>query len=298
MPFAAAFKAAELARFKFSQMHMGVAVRITLFAADRASAEEAAKLAFARFALLDDMMSDYQRASELNGVCRSAVSGPVEVSPELFEVLSVAKHVSVLSQGAFDMTSAPVVGLWREARKSGRLPRKVDLASALDLVGPSRVHLGTERRTVKLEPGTLLDLGGIAKGYACDEAVRTLTEAGIESALVKAGGDIAVSGSPPGEAGWSVAVQGLAAPPLTLAHQAVSTSGEAEQYVEIGRARYSHIVDPRTGMALSNHGQVTVIGRRGLWTDPIASALSVHPDLDLSLLNDPLDLVVIHGPRL
>src|SRR5437016_3411438 len=91
-----ALATAALARFEFSQMHMGVAVRLTLFAPERAMAERAGRAAFARFAEVDSMMSDYQDQSELNRLCRRAGSGPVAVSPELFEVLHFAYQVSVL----------------------------------------------------------------------------------------------------------------------------------------------------------------------------------------------------------
>jgi thiamine biosynthesis lipoprotein len=120
-----------------------------------------------------------------------------------------------------------------------------------------------------------LDLGGVAKGYACDEAQRVLRENGVTLALFEAGGDIAVSGAPPGERGWQVDIAAGTSGRLTLVHAAVSSSGDTEQYVEIGGRRYSHIVDPRTGLGLTDRVAVTVVAPRGITSDSLATAISV-----------------------
>ena len=122
-------------------------------------------------------------------------------------------------------------------------------------------------------PDMQLDLGGIAKGYAADQALAVLRSHGLPRALVAASGDIAVGDPPPGKRNWRVAVgkldatNGEPARILYLNNAAVSTSGDAEQFVEIGGRRYSHIVDPRTGVGLTERLQVTVIGRQATDTD-------------------------------
>lgn len=263
-------------RFQFTQSHMGVAVRLTLYAPDRATAEKAGRAGFARFAELDAMMSDYQPSSELNRWVARAGQGAVAVSPELFEVLRAAKRVSALSEGAFDVTAAPVVHLWRESRRAGSLPDSSALEEARDRVDWRQIRLDPVHRTVEiLRRGIQVDLGGIAKGYACDQAIEAMTDHGVDRAMVEAGGDIAVSGPPPGTKGWRITVRGLDGEALVLAHQAVSTSGDAEQFVEVGGVRYSHIVDPRTGLGLTHRLQATVVARRGIVTDPLATALCV-----------------------
>jgi thiamine biosynthesis lipoprotein len=125
-----------------------------------------------------------------------------------------------------------------------------------------------------------LDLGGIAKGFAADEAAAVLSKRGIRSALVAAGGDIAATDAPPDHAGWRVAVASLddAGTPagyVTLANAAVSTSGDAEQVLVAGGVRYSHIFDPRTGRALTGHRSVTVVARNAMTSDALATAVSV-----------------------
>ena len=132
-----------------------------------------------------------------------------------------------------------------------------------------------------LKPGMRLDLGGIAKGYAADEALAVLKGHGIDRALVAAGGDVAVSGPPPGSDGWTVAIAAVdpaerdTPRTLHLHDAAVSTSGEAEQSVEIGGVRYSHIVDPKTGLGVTDPLTVTVVARRGIDADSLTKTISV-----------------------
>jgi thiamine biosynthesis lipoprotein len=134
-----------------------------------------------------------------------------------------------------------------------------------------------------------LDLGGIAKGYAADEALAVLTKHGIGSALVAAGGDIAVSDAPPGAAGWKIDVAPLvksnASYTLLLATAAVSTSGDAEQFALIDGVRYSHIVDPRTGLGQIGRRSVTVVAKKGITADPLTKAVALlDPEKALELI--------------
>jgi thiamine biosynthesis lipoprotein len=272
----------SLTRFTYTEPHMGTRFKIVLYAPDEAGASAAAGEAFARIAALDGIMSDYRPASELMQLCRKAGGDPVPVSEELFFVLSRGQEVSRLSDGAFDMTVGPVVKLWRRARRTERLPDPDDLKRALALVGYEKVRLGPKARTVQLRvPGMQLDLGGIAKGYAADEALRVLERRGVKRALVAAGGDIAVSGPPPDAEGWSIGIAPLEDPDskpsryLVLKDAAVSTSGDAEQYVEIDGVRYSHIVDPHTGVGLVGRRSATVVARHGIKSDSLTKAVIV-----------------------
>src|SRR5262249_5151459 len=144
------------------------------------------------------------------------------------------------------------------------------------------VRLDEKHRTAQLlRPGMKLDLGGIAKGYAADEALKVLKRLGVDRALVAAGGDIAVSGPPPGADGWAVAIAppGDPGPPpehrVLFRDAAASTSGDAEQFVEIGGTRYSHIVDPRTGLGLTDRLNVTVVASDGTTADSLTKVVSV-----------------------
>jgi thiamine biosynthesis lipoprotein len=271
-----------LTRFSFTEPHMGTRFKIILYAPDAATAEKASRAAFQRIAELDGIMSDYRPASELMQLCKKAGVEPVKVSKDLFYVLAKAQQVAKRSDGAFDVTVGPVVRLWRVARKTRKMPDPARLKAALDLVGYRNFRLDEQKRTVQLtKPGMQLDLGGIAKGYAADEALKTLKQHGVKSALVAAGGDIAVSEAPPDAPGWTVGIAPLEDPEckpkryLLLCNQAVSTSGDVEQHVEINGVRYSHIVDPKTGLGLIGRQSVTVVSRHGIDSDSLTKVVSV-----------------------
>ncbi len=280
-----------LTRFEFTEAHMGTKFQMIVYAGDEKTARAATTAAFARVADLDATMSDYRPTSELMRLCDKAGGDPVKVSDELFTVLAKAQEVSKLSDGAFDVTVGPVVRLWRLARRTQRLPDPDDLKKALELVSYKNVKLDAKGQTVQLlKPGMRLDLGGIAKGYAADEALAVLKKHGIDRALVAAGGDIAVGEPPPDAEGWTVGILPLAPEEvksprhLVLKNAGVSTSGDAEQYVEIGGKRYSHIVDPRTGVGLLGHRSVTVVAPNGITSDSLTKVASVLGEPGLKLL--------------
>jgi thiamine biosynthesis lipoprotein len=263
-----------LERHEFSQVHMGVRVRIVVYAQSEREALGACTAAFRRFAELDDSMSDYRPASELMRLCARAGGAPIEVSEDLWIVLGRALALARESGGAFDPTAGACVRLWREARRTGRLPEPAEIDAVLAVSGWRSVRMDPERRTVALAtPGMQLDLGGIAKGYAVDQALAALRGHGIERALVEAGGEIGALAPPPGERGWRVALDGGTT--FLLANAALSTSGDAEQHFVAGGQRFSHVVDPRTGWALRDSAQVTVLARDGLTADGLSTAASV-----------------------
>jgi thiamine biosynthesis lipoprotein len=269
-----------LSRFSLTEPHMGTRFQIIVYAPDKEAARKAATDAFARIAALNATMSDYDKTSELMRLCARAGGPPVPVSADLFFVLSRAQEVSRQSGGAFDVTVGPVVKLWRKARKLRKLPDADRLAEARALVDWHNIRLDDRQRTVQLlKPGMQLDLGGIAKGYAADEALAVLKKHGLDRALVAAGGDIAVNGPPPGAEGWKIAIATLPGEKdsgrLVLHDAAVSTSGDAEQFVEIDGKRYSHIVDPRTGIGLRGRMSVTVVARKGIESDSLTKVAAV-----------------------
>jgi thiamine biosynthesis lipoprotein len=278
---AAVAEGPALSRFTYKEPHMGTLFRIIVYAPDETTAKKASRAAFDRIAALDARLSDYKPESDLMQLCARAGKGPIAVSKELFYVLSKAEEVSRLSGGAFDVTVGPVVRLWRRARRSGRLPEPEQLAEARALVGYRNVRLDARARTVELlKAGMQLDVGGIAKGYAGDEAQAVLKSHGIDRALVAAGGDIVVTGAPPGAEGWKIAIAPLSdeegsGPWLWLKDAAISTSGDAEQFVEIDGRRYSHIVDPKTGIGLVGRMSATVLAPKGVAADSMTKIVAV-----------------------
>jgi thiamine biosynthesis lipoprotein len=275
-------RAPSLERFRFTEPHMGTLFEIVLYAADEGKAKTAAKAAFARIAELDGIMSDYKPASELMRLCKKAGGNPVRVSADLFAVLEKAQEIARKTDGAFDVTVGPIVRLWRKARRTRTLPSAEELKRALALVGYEKMKLDPIKRTVQLlVMGMLLDLGGIAKGYATDAALEVLGKHGISRALVRAGGDIRVGDAPPGKRGWKIGIAPLKKPTdppeqfILLKNAGVSTAGDAYQFVEIAGKRYSHIVDPRTGLAQQGRRSVTVIAPSDTTADGLDTALCV-----------------------
>lgn len=251
---------------------------ITLYAPERSIAERACRSAFDRIAQLEDIMSDYRKDSELMRLCAQAGGPPVRVSEELYFVLKRAQELARRTDGAFDVTVGPFVQLWRRARRTGQFPTQAEIDEARRYVGYEKMVLNDADRTVQLlVPGMRLDLGGIAKGYALDCALRVLNAHGVRHALLEAGGDIVAGVAPPGTAGWRIEVAN-ASPErrwVTLALGAISSSGDTEQYVEYQGKRYSHIVHPRTGWGLTTRVAATVIARDGITSDSLATALCV-----------------------
>ena len=293
-------------RFEFTRVEMAVPVRIVLYAPERVAATNAAEAVFSRIRQLNGILSDYDPQSELRRLCSAApppvrpnghpsewAGKAVPVSEDLWRVLCQAQELSERSGGAFDVTVGPVVRLWRRARRRHELPSPERLQAARKLVDYRLIRLDPQQRTVELlKPGMRLDLGGIAKGYAVDEALAVLRQRGISRALVDAGGDIALGDPPPGKTGWRIGVARLEAdgPPsrvVLLSRVAIATSGDTWQYVEIDGRRYSHIVDPRTGVGLTDHSSVTVVAPKAIVADSLASAVSVlGPKQGLKLIEE------------
>ncbi len=289
-----------LRRFEFTEPHMGTAFSIVLYTDDEATARRASRAAFDRIAQLDRTLTDYDPASELMRLADRAGGPPVAVSRDLYDVLDRSRDLSERSGGAFDVTVAPVVRLWRRARREKKLPAPDLLAKARALVGSDAILLDPRARTVRLaRAGMKLDVGGIAKGYASGEAIAVLRREGVASALVAGSGDIVVSGPPPGREGWTIAVAPLRpeidAPSgraILLKDAAVSTSGDAEQFVEIDGVRYSHVLDPRTGLGLTERRSVTVIAPDGATADGLDTAACVlGPEQGLALIESTPDAV-------
>jgi thiamine biosynthesis lipoprotein len=276
--------------FEAVEPHMGTLVHIELYADNEAQAKTAFRAAFDRIAQLDDELSDYKPDSEVNRL-------PRPVSDDLFRVLESAQRLATASDGAFDVTLGPVTRLWRQARRDRRLPDPTSLRDALAHCGYRKLHLDAATRAVTLDdPAMRLDLGGIAKGFAADEALAAISHTGVRSALVAVSGDLAFSDPPPGRRGWKIDAGGTL---RELSNAAVSTSGDAEQHLDADGRRYSHIVNPVTGMGLTLPLTVTVIARCGIDADGLATAISVlGPERGKSLTagRSGVTLLVHPGP--
>ena len=277
--------AATLQPYEAVEPNMGTLFSIKLYAANEQQAKDAFHAAFARIAQLDATLSDYKSDSELSRITITAVHTPTPISNDLFRVLAKGQALAEQTNGAFDVTVGPLTHLWRQSRRARSLPDPGVLADALARSGFTKMHLDAAAHTVAFDvPGMQLDVGGIAKGFAADEALAVLSQLGIKSALVAASGDLAFSDAPPGEKGWKIAIDALDRA-LLLSNASISTSGAAEQNFTVNGIRYSHILNPKTGLGLTSDITTTVIARHGIDADGMATAINVlGPDLGLAFI--------------
>jgi FAD:protein FMN transferase len=266
--------AAGQARYTFEHGQMGTRFRLTVHAPDSGVAQRAATAAFARLDSLNATLSDYRDDSELSRL--SATAGTrtwVRASPDLWAVATAAQNAARLTHGAFDLTVGPLVQLWRRAARQRELPSPARLRQAKRLVGRHLLRLDPARQAICLpRAGMKLDAGGIGKGYALGQMGDLLRAAGLGCFLIEGGGDLLLGQAPPGLPGWRVAVGDSV---LYLAHTAVATSGDRFRHADIGGRRYSHVVDPRTGLGVTHGWQVTVLYPDPTLADALASGLGV-----------------------
>jgi thiamine biosynthesis lipoprotein len=255
-----------LERFEGVEPHMGTLVSITVFAPDAATARVAFRAGFDRIRELNEVLSDYLPDSELSRVTREGVRRPVPLSADLFAVLEASHRLSVATGGAFDVTQGPVIRLQEAAARSG----------------DAHMHLDEAHRTVSFDiAGMQLDVGAIGKGFAASEALAAITRTGVRRALVAVSGDLAFGDPPPGQPGWRIRIHdgniGDTSIPavLRLSNLAVSTSGNAEQHLDVDGRRYSHVIDPSSRVGLLDDITVTVISRHGVDADGLDTAIGV-----------------------
>jgi FAD:protein FMN transferase len=285
---------------------MGSPLNITLYANDSTKTNQIATKAYKIADSLNLIYSDYLENSELSLLSKkSGTNEFIKVSPALWDILNLSVKASKRSKGAYDITVGSIVKLWRKARKEKVLPEKNMLKNALQSVGYQSIILDSTTHAVKLlKSNTQLDLGGIAKGYVAQVIVDFYVKQGIKKVLVDAGGDLAMY-APPAPRGGAITSKyssdssskipplgvrglglfriGITIPNseelipsyLILENQAVATSGNMYQYVEIKGKKYSHIVNPHTGLGVTHQRNVTVIAPDGATADWLATACSV-----------------------
>jgi thiamine biosynthesis lipoprotein len=283
-------------RFEFTRLCMGVQTRITVHALDADDAAAAVVPAFARIERAEQALSDYRPASDAMRLCDLADTHPGEwlsIQGDLRAALEDSCRVAAATDGAFSPTIGSAVRLWRQSRQSGTLPAESDRVAAIQRSDRRNLELKDSGTNIRLAPGTRLDFGGIGKGYAAQAAIDDLRKRGFPSSMVALGGDIVVGDAPPGRAGWRIRVipgdpdgsgggggdGGSERTDLLLSNAAVSTSGDSEQFIEIDGAKYSHIVNPRTGLGFpAPRGvRVTVVARSGAIADALGTALYALP---------------------
>jgi thiamine biosynthesis lipoprotein len=259
---------------------MGTQASVIIHGLEDSLAERISSEALGELHRIESVMSNWNEHSEISNLNRHSGNGPYKVSKELLYIISEAKYYSLLTSGAFDVTTGPLVKLWGFHGGKPNLPPGSEIDEALNRVGCSHILLDQQAGTVELKEGTEIDLAGIAKGYAVDRCMDVLEAGGARTALVNLGGNIKAIGKPPGKEGWIV---GLRDPyggnsvvgSILICDQAVATSGNYENFIEIEGKRYGHIIDPRTGYPVSDVLSVTVLAQSALAADALSTGLFV-----------------------
>ncbi len=267
----------------FERTLMGTRFRVVCHIDNRSQVKEATQAVNAAFEIagaLNDTASDYIAESELSRLGTQAAETPVPLSASLYVLLDHSRRLAEAADGAFDPSLGPLTKLWRKARDQGRLPKPEILRAARSAVGWQNFTLDAKSRSITLHQNHMaFDLGGVAKGYAADLMFESLAAAGFPRVLIAAGGDIRLGDAPPGREGWRVALQTFdpARPDevIVLVNAAVSTSGDLYQSVEIEGVRYSHLLNPATGLGLTQRIAVSVIADEAKLSDPLATAACV-----------------------
>jgi thiamine biosynthesis lipoprotein len=261
---------------------MGTVFELFLVGDDREYLRDAAAEALEAVVQVEAQLSHYRPDSDIVDLNLRASFGPVRVEPTLFRLIAHLVRLSTSTGGAFDFTMGPLIRCWGFFRGTGSLPDPAALREALRRVGSSRLCVNEEEYTVRFpEEGMELHLGGVGKGCGVDAAVEVLRRLRIEGALVHGGtSTVYALGSAPGQAGWVV---GLCDPEdrerrlgvVRLRDAALSTSGDYEQFFEMGGRRFSHILDPRSGWPAEGVRSATVLAPNATDSDALSTAAFV-----------------------
>lgn len=240
---------------------------------------------------VERLMSSQMEGTEISLLNQAEADQLISLSPETLEVLQTARSLHAETQGAFDVTVRPIIEVWKTAASEDRLPGEDELAAARQASNWQQLDLGPHN-AVKQVPTVSVDLGGIAKGYAIDQAVRAMREAGVRGGIVEIGGDLRCFGVRHDDRNWRVDIVDPFAPdkPLlqievdTSKAGAVCTSGNYRRGVKIANQWFSHIIDPRTGWPVEAAPSVTVVAPTAMIADGWATALSVLGPDGMSLI--------------
>jgi thiamine biosynthesis lipoprotein len=231
---------------------------------------------------LEQQLTIFKETSEISFINKNAAANAIKVSPSLFQFLLLCQSLYRATEGAFDITSAPLSRCWGFLKRQGRIPDFQEIEIAKSCVGSDKLLLDEESRTIRFtENGVEINLGSIGKGYALD-CLKSQMRPRIKTALLSAGASsfCAIGKGDSGHDGWSVGIRHprhkdrrLAL--LKLRDCAMATSGDEEQFFEYEGRHYGHIIDPRTGSPAQSVASVTVVAQSAAIADALATAFYV-----------------------
>ncbi|MGF7025235.1 FAD:protein FMN transferase [Sphingobacterium sp. HSC-15S19] len=271
-----------LKEFRKTEKLMGNAFEITVVGADEIVAHRQIDSAIAEIKRIEQLFTTYKSDSQTNLINDNAGIQPVKVDTEVFNLIERSLRISSITNGFFDITYGGVdKGLWNFDRSMTKLPDAETAKKMVYLINYQNVLLNRESSTVYLkEKGMRIGFGGIGKGYAAEMAKDILQKQGVGSGIINASGDLTVWGKQANGKPWTI---GIANPDqarlpfsyLNLTDTAIATSGNYEKYVKIGGKKYSHTINPKTGMPITGIKSVTVICPNAEIADAMATPVSI-----------------------
>ncbi|KYP14449.1 FAD:protein FMN transferase [Flavihumibacter sp. CACIAM 22H1] len=272
---------------------MGNRFELTIQEPDPERAEELIRFAVDEIRRIEALLTTFQPDSETNRINEMAGLAPVEVSGEVLALIQRAQRISTLTQGAFDLSYGSLdKSLWNFDLNMKKLPSPALAKKSVRLINYQNIEVDPLNKTVFLkEKGMRIGFGGIGKGYAADRAKELLVKEGVTTGIVNASGDLTAWGKQENGEPWTI---GIADPRaanhlfsyINITDMSVATSGNYEKFVEIGGKRYSHTIDPRTGMPVSGIKSVTIISPYAELSDALATPVMVMgKTVGLDLLN-------------
>ena len=261
---------------------MGTFSEIALYG-DRTRAEKAADLVYEEFARVENTCSIFKPDSELSRLNATAFEKPFECSKLLWQILSDSRDAWRLSGGAFDITAKPLMDLWGFYRKRKELPSQTEVKEALLKVGLEKVIFDDNAKTVRFTVrGMSFDLGGIAKGFAVDLATKSAELVGVRTGIINLGGNISCLPVPPkGRGPFGVGIRNPfdkneICGKIGLVDMSTATSGNYERYVEIDGKQYTHIMNVKTGLPVSDMLSVTVVTPLAVYADLLSTSIFIN----------------------
>jgi thiamine biosynthesis lipoprotein len=271
-----------LVEYKHTCKLMGNTFEITLVANDEKWAHERTRSAVDEIRRIEKLLTTFDENSQTNLINRMAGIEPVRVGPEIFELIKRSLKISMVTDGAFDITYGSIdKRLWNFDRTMTSLPDAETAKQSVRLINYRNVLLNEQDSTVMLkEKGMRIGFGGIGKGYAADMAKNLLVKAGVQSGIVNASGDLVAWGKQANNEPWTI---GIAHPDnarsafswLNISDLALATSGNYEKYVMIDGRKYSHTINPKTGMPVTGIKSVTIISPYAEIADAMATPVMV-----------------------
>jgi thiamine biosynthesis lipoprotein len=282
---------------------MGNRFEISLVWDDAAEAEKHIDSAVAEISRIEKLLTTFSDDSQTNEINRNAGIQPVKVDREVFDIIARSLRISDLTQGAFDITYGSIdKSLWNFDVNMKQLPDAETARKAVRLINYRNVILDAQNCTVFLkEQGMRIGFGGIGKGYAAERAKQVLKEQGVASGVVNASGDLTAWGVQPNGEKWTV---GIANPDsshevfsyMTLTDMALATSGNYEKFAMIDGKKYSHTINPRTGLPVTGIKSVTIITTNAEIADAMATPvmiMGIRTGLDLINQMKNIEAVII-----